>query len=112
MIWSIFFLTFLVPAMLGLAEIIHFAKVYIMLPRRRASKYLLVFLNDQNTLRQLWCLLEEYKWSGKKYAEKIIAVNMGLDEEDYNKALRVNNKDYLILCRFDELQKVLVGLKI
>lgn len=110
MIETIIFCVFLVPAMLGMAEMLHLLKVYIISPEKKMKKYLIVFLKDENSVRQLLCLLEEYNWIGKKYAERIIAVNMGLKEEDYKKALNTANKGNMILCEYNEIESILKEL--
>ena len=103
-------LFFLIPAMLGLSEIFHILKLYILFPKRITS-YVIVYLNNENASGQLQYALEQYFWLGKKYARNIIAVSNNLDKESSEVCKKIAFKHGLIFCGSEELETVLKNLK-
>lgn len=106
----ILFLVFLIPAMLGLAEILHILKLYILYPKTAAS-YVLVFLKGENASEQLMLALEQYFWLGKRYARNIIAVDMGLNGESLKVCRKIALRHNVIFCSEKELDLVLKRVK-
>ena len=103
----VFILIFTVPAVFGLAELIHLFKCYIIRPKKFAAKYLLLFLGDNEPYEQLISALEELIWSGKRYAQNIIAVNCGIAEKDYVSCKGFCEKNNLIFCETEKLSDYL-----
>lgn len=101
----IFFAIFTIPALLGVAELIHLIKVYIISPKTNSIKYLLVFLGENSPYEQLTAVAEEFFWRGKKYAHNIIAINTGIKEEDYIYCRSFCDKNNLIFCNADEVNE-------
>ena len=101
---------FLVPAMLGTAEILHMIKSYIIHPHKMPARYLLVYLRDGFSQEQLISTIEEMKWQGRKYAENIIAVDFDLSDESHKECRDISNANGIIFCRVDNLCETLNSL--
>ena len=101
----IFFALFTIPALLGVAELIHLIKVYIISPKNTAVKYLLIFLGKNSPYEQLTTVAEEFFWRGKKYAQNIIAVNLDISDEDYIYCRSFCDKNNFIFCNVDEISE-------
>lgn len=102
-----FFIIFSIPALFGLAELLHYLKVYIISPKVASTKYLIVFLGDNSPCKQLALAGEEYFWRGRKYAYNIIAVDCGISDEDYLVCHSFCNKNNFIFCSYNELGEYL-----
>lgn len=100
----IFFIIFTIPALFGLAELLHLLKVYIISPKEYASKYLIIFLGEKSPFGQLALTAEEFFWRGRKYAHNIIAVNCGICEEEYQACRSFCEKNNFIFCDAKDLQ--------
>ena len=98
----ILFLFLLIPAMLGLAEILHLIKTYILYPHKTDS-CMVVYLKGENPVGRLKFALEQYCWLGKRYIGNIIAVSSGLDGEDYDICREIALNHGIIFCGEDEL---------
>ncbi len=103
----IFFLVFIIPALLGFAELLHLLKVYIISPKIRAVKYCIVFLGDNAPCKQLALAAEELFWRGRKYAQNIIAVDCGINEDEYHICRSFCDKHSFIFCSYNELNEYL-----
>ena len=104
------FVIFFIPAILGVAEICHSLKVYIISSKKKARKYIVIFLSTGNSYEQLLSAVEEMYWHGKKYAEKIIAVDCGMDMEEYKICLEISREKNVIFCKNDDLKDILLTL--
>ena len=69
----VFFMALVLPAVLGLSEILHIIK--------KAEKILILIPDNDNFENQILSLSSEYRWQGNKLAEKIFVINSKLDEE-------------------------------
>ncbi len=83
----------LFPSMLGIAELIHLAKVYIISPKVKPEKTVVVYLKGEQAVGQLQYILQEYAWQGERYAKKIIAVDCGIAEDLAEECERIANKN-------------------
>ncbi|MBO5020296.1 MAG: hypothetical protein J6D52_06505 [Clostridia bacterium] len=99
----LFFIIFSIPAIYGLAELIHILRGYIITPKAFAPKYLIVFLGDNSPYEQLVCAFTEFSWYGRKYAHNIIAVDCGVSEKDYTACEEYCKKNNMIFCSSDQL---------
>lgn len=106
----ILFLIFLIPAMLGLAEIIHIFKTRIRYSEA-SNSYMLVYLCGENPVEKLNYALEQYFWLGRRYVGNIIAVATDLSEENYNTCRNIALKHEIIFCNENELAEILTELK-
>lgn len=105
----ILFLVFLIPAMLGLAEIIHIFKTCLFYPKNIDS-YMLVYLSNENSAAKLNFVLEQYYWFGKKYFGNIIAIASDLNKENYDVCQNIAEKHGIIFCNENELDEVLAEI--
>ena len=106
----ILFLIFLIPAMLGLAEIIHIFKTCLFYPKNTDS-YVLIYLSNENPALKLSFVLEQYYWLGKRYVENVIAIASDLSEENYEMCKNIADKHGIIFCNEIELDKVMAEIK-
>ena len=100
MVETILLILLLFPSMLGLAEIIHMIKLYILLPKVKPQKAVIVYLNGEKSVEQLQFVIQEYLWYGEKYAKKIAAVDKGIPEDLVDKCVDIAVKNDIILCLF------------
>lgn len=103
----IFSLFLLVPAMLGIAEIMHLIKLYLIERNNSLSPYIIIILKNETANEQILSVVENYRWQGEKYAENIIAVNSFLSEENQEIYADLARKHNLFYCSFEELKEVL-----
>ncbi len=101
----IFVIIFLIPSMLGLAEILHFIRSYILGGKAKPRKLLLVYLTGDDASLQLKGVLEEFNWHGKRFAEKVIAVDCGAKDFALCKALAQKGEIYC--CDIKELKDII-----
>ncbi len=102
----ILLLLFLIPAMLGIAEILHIFKLYVLKPREPMISYKVVVLTDGTALAQLRFVAEQYIWSGKS-GDDVIIVNSLLNEENFKECKKIAQNNNFIYCSADELGKYL-----
>lgn len=93
---TILIILLLFPSMLGLAELIHLAKVYIILPKVKPEKAVIVYLEGENSVEQLLFILQEYAWQGERYAKKIAAVDRGIPENLIDECKRIAEKNGIV----------------
>ncbi len=104
---TVLLILLLFPSMLGLAELMHLAKTYILAPKVHPKKTVVVYLYGECAVEQLKLILEEYNWQGKKYAEQIIAVDCGIDSRQYSECEKIANINQIIFCNEKDLASVL-----
>ena len=90
-------------SMLGLAEFLHGLKAKILSPGKKGVTYAVIFLNGDDPAGQIAFAAEQRIWLGNGYADHIIAVNSGLEENDYALCRETAVKYGVIYCRADEL---------
>lgn len=100
MIEIILLILCLIPAMLGLAELLHSLKLYILAPKNKAISYTVICLTGYSPQQQLRFAIEKYSWMGEK---SIIAVNTFVPEEDFEECREIAEKNNIIFCSADEL---------
>lgn len=74
---------FAIPAILGLAEILHIVKLFLLGGKTKIKSVLVVVPNNENYFKQLMNISEQKRWQGDKYAEKIIVLNTLLEKEKF-----------------------------
>ena len=77
----VFFMVLVLPAVLGLSEILHIIKKWFLSSGKKAEKILILIPDNDNFENQILSLSSEYRWQGNKLAEKIFVINSKLDEE-------------------------------
>ena len=78
----VFILFFAIPAILGLAEILHTARLWILSGKDKGEKMLILGPENENFHNQILKTYEEARWQGEKLAKKIIVVDSCLSEEN------------------------------
>lgn len=104
----IFILLFAVPAILGLAEIIHTVKLWIVASGSPKKRVLVVIPDDKDFPEQILSSYEEIKWQGSKLAEKIVVVDTLLCEESKQECKALAKKLGIEICSNSELCYVII----
>lgn len=91
----------LIPAMLGLAEILHFLKLYITRGKAKCKKCVLFYLCGENCFCSLKAILEECSWQGRNFAEKVVVVDCGI--EDIEECLSEANNSGIVFIKPTDL---------
>ena len=82
--FEIFFLIlFLIPAMLGLSEILHILKLYILKPKKAMISYKIVILTNDTAVENMRYAIEQYLWQAERNGFNLIFVNSLLDKENF-----------------------------
>ncbi len=102
---KILFYIILIPAMLGLAEILHFLKLYITRGSKHPKKCVLFYLAGKNCFCSVKAILEEYLWLGKSFAEKIVIVDCGI--EDMKECLSAVKDGEIVFVKPKDLPEIL-----
>lgn len=71
----------LLLSVFGLCEILHLIKLRFIFKKRKMHSTLFLILEKDTAKNQLCFAGEQYFWLGTKYAEKIVAIGNGLDDE-------------------------------
>ena len=103
----IFFLVFLIPALLGVSEIIHLVRMSLFSLNGINSPYVVVWLKDDTAENQILSVCEQYSWSGKKYAQNIIAINSTLSDDKFEICKQMAEKNNIYFCTAEELVSVM-----
>lgn len=90
-------------SMLGLAEFLHSLKAKILSSGKKGVTYAVIFLNSDNPDGQIAFAAEQRIWLGNGYADRIIAVNAGLGEDDDKRCREIAEKYGVVYCGLDEL---------
>lgn len=62
-------------SVLGLCEIVHFISLVLLDNKKRKNKVVLCLLKDDKAEMDLRFVAEQYDWQGRKYADRVFAVN-------------------------------------
>ena len=81
MLEFVIYMLFLIPLILGFAEILHKIKVYIMYGKDDIKKEVRFNLGGKNSVLKLSRIVSEYNWYGRNSADKIIISFCGNDED-------------------------------
>ncbi len=98
---------FLVPAMLGLAELLHILKGWLIKPDKPAYRVMLVFIDGENAPQQLLYTAEQYLWQGRKESDRVIAVYSSDDDTDIDYCRSICDKNGMSFCSKQELLEIL-----
>ena len=93
MLEIIIILFLIIPAVLGMSEILHVMKMLILSPHTECNKYSLIVLENEDALFLLKKFFEENNWNGSKKNGKAIVVFKNLTGNIYEecKAVALNN---------------------
>jgi len=98
---------FLIPAMLGLSELLHILKIRILSPKKPVISYNVIILNNDKPHQQLQHAIYQYLWHGRELGGVILAVNSFLNEENFSCCKELAEKNNIIFCSLDELYNLI-----
>ncbi len=75
------FTLMLIFTLIGLCDAIHLLAMLLLNNKDKAAKFIVLFLNGKNDYIELTRVIEEYKWQGKGYADKIFAYSENPDSK-------------------------------
>lgn len=75
---NILLLVFSIPAIFGLAEILHILKLQILKPQKSACRVLVIRPDTESFVTQLLYVAERFRWQGLGYADKIVVLDSEL----------------------------------
>lgn len=96
---------FLIFAILGLADFLHFIVLRFMSDGERALTYSVLILRKGDPEKQLCFAAEQMKWNGRFYADGVIALGDFLEENERNSCVETAKKYNIIFCSAEELKK-------
>jgi len=88
---KILVIVFLLLAMLGLAELLHLLKLYILFPKKKGERIFMIKLEGENALADLKAFYCEYTWFGTRLAKKLMALDCDAREIDACKSFCKDN---------------------
>ena len=101
----IIYFIFVFLAIIGLSEIVHYIQLALLDTKNKGSKVLCCVLKGDKAELDLRYVIEQYNWSGRKYADKIVAINCIDGNKDIvyfcknlaekNRVLFANKEDFL-----------------
>ena len=94
-------------AVAGICEIIHLIRLYFVSDNIKNVNYTVVFLRKKRALNQLRYLYEQLLWQGDTYADTIIAIDRGLDEDERKACFEFSLKKDIIITTPEMLSRVL-----
>ena len=102
----VFFFVFCIPAMLGLAEILHTVKMLIITPKSQSNKAFVLVPENDDFEDQIINLAEQIKWNGKKYTERVIVLETLLSDENKVKCCALAKKFGFEICSKSDLTEI------
>ena len=105
----ILLVVFSVPAILGLAEIIHSVKLFLVSPKIRESGVLVILPDNSNFDRQLLNAAEQRNWYGSRFAKEILVLDSLLDEENKTECRKLADRLGLGICDGSGLTDRILG---
>ena len=88
----VFFLFLIIPAVLGVAEILHFLKLAMLSSGDNEYKFSCIFLEEENAIIKLKAFCEESNWNGIKRGKEFYAIYNELSENVLNECALIANK--------------------
>ena len=89
-------------AILGLGEILH--KICMLFFKTEDLKNCMLIKLDKDAVEQTVFIIEEYRWRGKEFAERIIFLSDKLDDETLIRCRKLCAEyDNFIFCKTEEL---------
>lgn len=107
MVKIILIVLFLIPAMLGLAELLHIFKLFLLKPKKSLLSYKIIILTDNSPLEQMRYVIEQYIWQSEKNSSGIVFVNSLLSNLNLIECKNLADKYGLTFCSKKELEAYL-----
>ncbi len=99
----ILFTVLCVFALFGLGEIIHEIRLIFVSPKKRTRTVTLIYLESGSAEQQLMFVAEQAAWLGRKYSDRIIAVDTGISEEERKNCERIAASYSITLASANEI---------
>lgn len=97
---------FIIFALVGVSEVLHIICMALLRPKQKAQNVMVTVLNGVEAPQQLAYVLEEQKWLGRSYADRVVAVTSLLgDKRSENLKERFPNVEFVST---DELFKQII----
>lgn len=109
MIKTVLIVFFSILAIAGLCELIYTVRILIASPKGAYKNYIVIWLSEPYASAQLRFASAQRKWLGSGYAEHIIAITSGIDNDKAAEYFSVF-KDGFIFCPVEALQNVLLSI--
>ena len=93
-----------IPLILGLSELLHTFKLYILKPKKPLVSYKIIFLTDENCVEELLYAKERFLWQGRNETLNLILVNSALSQENFKICYEIAENYGLIYCSSEELK--------
>ena len=103
----IFVVLFMIPAMLGLAELLHILRLRLLKPDNKVLCYKVIILTNDNPMSQMLYEIEKYAWQGKSSALNLIFINTLLEGKKIDECRLTAEKKGFIFCGTQEFKKYL-----
>ena len=102
---NILFFIFLIPAVLGVAEILHAVKLAVLSGKKHSSGVLVIVPDSELFYEQLMSAAEIFKWHGKRYAERIIVLDVLENGKSRDECILLAEKLGIEVCKTLDLPK-------
>lgn len=107
---TIIYFIFLFFAIIGLSEIVHYIQLALLDTKNKSSKVLCCILKGDRAELDLRYVIEQYNWSGRKYADKIVAINCIEGKKDIVYSCRnLAEKNRIIFADREDFLKHIIG---
>ena len=97
----VFNVVFAIPAILGMSEIIHSVKLWLLKPKNKGKRIMVLIPDTDDFESQILSLYEQLKWQGKRLADKIVVVDCFVNEKEECKRIAENSG--IEVCSLSEL---------
>ena len=89
----VFFLFLIVPAVLGVAEVLHCLKIAMLSSKENSFEFNCIFLEEENAVIHLKAFCEERNWNGIKNGKEYFAIYNELSQEVLNECDLIAEKN-------------------
>ncbi len=93
-------------AVSGLCEFIHSVRLFLILPEKERSSICIIRLEQGKSVQQLRFVLHQSHWLGSLYADKVIAISDGIEDEELDMCKSTVEYSDIVLCSNDELEYI------
>lgn len=94
-------------SVVGLCDVIHTLKTSLWYTKKHKNKILICLLSDEKADVQLGFVAEQYRWFGRKYADKIYAVKACMPNEVVSRCERIAFENDIDIIDLEDVGKML-----
>lgn len=103
----LFYLLVLFLSVVGLSELIHAMHLRFLSGKRKRKTCVICMLKDSYSELDLRYVLEQYNWSGRVFAEKVIAIDCLDDKDVSDRCQVVAERNCVEIMKFEDLENFL-----